>query len=1209
MVAAAVLAVALLPYWLGPVVRSMAPRFGASVGTYSTQGYGRFVVTDVSIRQPGVVVWLAKVEGDTPLFWAGRILGRVPRKVMVGEWKVSIEPGPKRAQSDRPAGWVPLRQQLLQLGSTLDRWLPSAEAGQGTISWPQGSVVVDSATWQSRTLAAPNVRWGQHSIKVTAAFQPEPDVLRAHLDWKERSASIRLDSRGAAVEGAVTFRDQNAPVRAEFPATGWLPKSADIRAENWRLTGADVGIPAYEELTGTVAAQWNDRAFSADVNVQGQPTEPTRYPQLRLLTRASGTPDLFTWETAEISIPGVQGQLSAPVQFDPRTKTLAAPAQFVAKANLAELPWVKMQGSAEGLVFLEPRPAGPPLVRFSLKGAEVGNSEWRAHEVNTEGRLDWPLLVLERAQLTLADGGRAELAGECNFSTREVAGVRATGTVGYEYVKTLIPTGITFQSAAFTAKASGPWDSLSHEGSLQVSELHRQGVVPAAVRLWWRGRGREVTEAEAGIQSGATEIVAAGAMGLASAEISKFVWRHAGEDRLALERPARLRWGDAIVVEAVDLVGKAGELRLSGSWGRVGEVRFFARGISAEWWRNFVPRTPFEWSIDSLSVTGKWSDSPANFNVTGLLFLDAAENQRISLDLNLAGDGEVVRLERLRAVERGAEFARLTGAVPLSIRVAPKPEVTFSRSSALHLEGFVSPDARWWTELGSRSGLHLHQPMLNVRLRGSAERPEGEATLRVARIEFDERHGPKRLPRVENIAADAVATGEAVELRQLSAAIQGEVVTASGSLPMTTEVREKLRNNLAAALAEYGKVRVKAEAVNLAAFESFLVEHLLPQGRVDIDVGLDAKSGADGYVRVEGVATRPMGAAGPLRDIQADLRFEGRTLKVNRIEAGFGGQPVVVQGQVHFPEMGRPQFDLSAKGTNLPFVRQAGMVMRGDVDLTLKDSNIPGIPVVGGRVNMHDGFFVSDVRAMIPSGGGAGPQRRPPYFSVSAPPFNRWRLDVNLEGERFLRARTALFVGVASMKFHLVGTLENPRALGAVRIDEGQVLFPFARFTLQDASIRLTEENPYDPQLGIFGTSRRYGYDLKLELTGSASTPQLEFSSSPPLNSEQVLLLVMAGETPRQEVNYTASQRFRRIGTFFGQSILGSLSGGGGGEDRLTITSGERISRQGRETYNVEYELDDRWSLVGEYDEFDEYNAGVKWQLLPRPKKDDDGKK
>ena len=48
----------------------------------------------------------------------------------------------------------------------------------------------------------------------------------------------------------------------------------------------------------------------------------------------------------------------------------------------------------------------------------------------------------------------------------------------------------------------------------------------------------------------------------------------------------------------------------------------------------------------------------------------------------------------------------------------------------------------------------------------------------------------------------------------------------------------------------------------------------------------------------------------------------------------------------------------------------------------------------------------------------------------------------------------------------------------------------------------------------------------------------------------------------------------------------------------MSVESGEKISRQGRETYDIEYKLTDRWSVTGEYNEYDEYNAGVKWRAF-----------
>jgi len=70
------------------------------------------------------------------------------------------------------------------------------------------------------------------------------------------------------------------------------------------------------------------------------------------------------------------------------------------------------------------------------------------------------------------------------------------------------------------------------------------------------------------------------------------------------------------------------------------------------------------------------------------------------------------------------------------------------------------------------------------------------------------------------------------------------------------------------------------------------------------------------------------------------------------------------------------------------------------------------------------------------------------------------------------------------------------------------------------------------------------------------------------------------------------------LGAYLGQSLISSVGGDSSQSERMSISSGERVSQQGRETYEIEYRLDDRFSLVGEYDEFDAYYAGVKWRLL-----------
>src|SRR5262249_13881211 len=148
----------------------------------------------------------------------------------------------------------------------------------------------------------------------------------------------------------------------------------------------------------------------------------------------------------------------------------------------------------------------------------------------------------------------------------------------------------------------------------------------------------------------------------------------------------------------------------------------------------------------------------------------------------------------------------------------------------------------------------------------------------------------------------------------------------------------------------------------------------------------------------------PLGPLGVLQEINADVQMKGRSFELRSVSARSGGQPVTLTGKVELPDSGSPRFDLALRGTNLPFVRQAGLLLRGDVDLKLQ-SPASGDPRLSGTVRLRDSLFLSDVRSFLPQSGPTA-AKRPPYFSVDTVPLNGWGLTVDVSGDRFLRLRT-----------------------------------------------------------------------------------------------------------------------------------------------------------------------------------------------------------
>jgi translocation and assembly module TamB len=289
---------------------------------------------------------------------------------------------------------------------------------------------------------------------------------------------------------------------------------------------------------------------------------------------------------------------------------------------------------------------------------------------------------------------------------------------------------------------------------------------------------------------------------------------------------------------------------------------------------------------------------------------------------------------------------------------------------------------------------------------------------------------------------------------------------------------------------------------------------------------------------------------------------------------------------------------VSLRGTNVPLSREPGAIIRSDLNLrAVKTNDAP--PLITGLARLRDSFLLSDLADLVPRQG-AVPAARPPYFSVTDLLFADCRLDVNATGSQFLKVNSTLFRGVVSANLRLEGTLAEPIALGDLKIDSGTVVFPFANLDVQQGFITLSSADPYHPRISVTAGSKQFGYDVKMDVSGTADSPVIQFTSTPPLSSEQILLIVSAGELPQGGINLTPQQREQTLAMFLGRDLLSELGFADQAQQRLTIRSGEEISEQGVPSYEVDLKLTPRWSLVGERDQFNDYNAGVKWKVYSK---------
>lgn len=1205
---AGLVAILLVPFWLSGPLRLIAPRFGLDYARYERIGYNRFALHEVVLTRPTVTIKLARIEGDTPLLWSWRHLRGRSAPVTASSWEVHVRPpGVPRAARRAPGGWLPLRARLQRIAAQLERWLPEARVGAGVVSWPRGEIRVESAAWRDRELRVKALGFRRLLADVDLKFG-ERDAMELRAQDRVRNVAVQLRSLGADVSGAVSAFDQDAALSAEFREAGWMPAKAVVDAPGLAIPAERLRLGEhYQPVSGRLHVSWRENHFLADAALHAKPTGTSERPPLDVAVKARGDTAAITIETLQLRAPGISAELNRPVTIDRTGALREEAAAFAIQANLEEQPWISATGAVQGQARILRREQGMPAeVEFEVAAARIAAGEMNVAAAEIVGRLQWPALSFTRLRVEGAAGDELRGYGGWNFRSRELGESRITGSISRETIARWIPPSVQFASIAVDARAQGPLAKVVHSGRLEVEALRYAKFHPAAVRLNWAGVEGRVETVDAEVRFPTSQLAVGGSVDPEQARLERLEFRVGGREVLRLESPAQVSWSPRLALDDLRLRGPTASLDASLSWAEQGSLQLALRGFPSEWIASVHPLPAAQWDVQSLAFSGEWRDGPMVFSTAGGAALMLGNGRKAVVNLSARGSAEGVVLEALRVMEGDSPVLNATGRVPVTFRPTQAPLVRVDPEGELEMEASSVPNAAFWQQLATLAGVELRAPELVARLDGTWKRPRGQVELRAERVVTDPARFRRPLPSVENVNVAVSGDGDGIRLDRVSFAVEQQRIMASGFLPIAEGGWAELARNPLPALRKSAAIRIEIPDAEVRMFARFLPAALAPAGRLSADLRVERGS-LGGFVRLRDAASRPLGPLGILQDINADVEFEDRVIRLREVRALAGGRPIRLAGTVEIPAQdwlagsasAAPRYDVTLVGENLPFVRQSGLLLRGDVDLKLQ-SPVEGPPAITGKVTLRDSLFLADVRAFLPQGGAASPSRRPPYFSVDTAPLNTWGLNVSVVGSRFIRMRMPVFAGVASARFTLSGTLGEPRAIGDATVDEGQVLMPFASFDVTQGVVRLTEESPYEPTIFLRGSGRHWGYDLNLEVVGKASAPKITFSSNPALDSDDVLLMVMTGAAPRDEVTSSLTHRAVQIGAFFGQTVVGSLTGSGARPDRLSIESGERISRQGKETYEIEYKLNNRWTVTGEYDEYDEYNAGFKWRISPR---------
>jgi translocation and assembly module TamB len=926
---------------------------------------------------------------------------------------------------------------------------------------------------------------------------------------------------------------------------------------------------------------------------------------------------------------------------------LRDPVALTVTSDLDKQPWLPLKGVLKGRAMLTPIESKLVRADMELFGTEIGTDAVKAKTLSLEAQCYWPWLEITNARATFEDGSLALATARMDLENK----LFSAGTLAFNgpLVKHWLPVGYSYEGLSLVAHFEGPINELRHTGNLDATNVASPYLLPVSLHADWRGRQEKLEGFKAVVSSGSSSLAADGSLSLATDQadlrLSSISLSTNRQPFMESRQPCLISFhyptsqkSWQLGLGVLDLAGTGGNLSAEAviDWPREGALHLSAQNLASTNFAGFVKATLPEINVHSLNASTSWTNSPAKFEVefsaTGKVqrYEVASTNQTaqaepsgivkdgqgrsrnrltgqsllttpLSCEAKIAGDESGITVSNVVVRTAQADELAIRGFIPLAINPANATNlIDFLGKNPIQLNASIKPQAFIWDEIEDLTGIILIEPNLNVALSGNWDALEGQ--VRLSAQELDLQNPPSTMPTLSDLRVQVQLDQKSARIIQAGLLVQGQPATLAGQMPLGqgfwTGLRERKPPDW-----EQATAQLTIENAQIAAFEPLFPDLIAPQGTLSVDFSMNRGGKLDGTLVIAHARTRPLGEFGSLRDINVTLRCSESALRLEQASAKLSSADLALAGGAYFHgtdwlKGAIPPFELSLKGTQVPLVHRPDLIVRSDLLLAItKTNNAP--PLISGLAHLRDSFYLSDLSALVP-GKVAKPSARPPYFSIEEPSLADWRLAITVEGSKFMRVRSSLFDGEISANVNLQGTLKDPIALGNLRVDSGLVRFPFANLQVQQGLVNLTSENPYHPDLLVSATSKQFGYDIRMEVSGPVDAPIVQFTSNPPLSSEQIVLLVSSGQMPQAGYSLTPQQRAQTVALFLGRDVLSKLGFGDQPEQRLTIRTGEQISDQGKPTYNVEFKLSDRWALTGEYDRFSDYNFGVKWRIYSR---------
>lgn len=1012
---------------------------------------------------------------------------------------------------------------------------------------------------------------------------------------------------------------QRAEDRIELEATlgpdAPMPTSAMLRSDAFTVpvkwfaaveSSARIGDVQISDLQ----MDWDGSSYSGSVLVSAAPEikDAGAYP-LTAEVWFSGDLQKMQLARARVESDWLKFKLSNPVELRFAEKMIDQPVELSLAANLDAQSWFDAVGQISGLVRLTPEEEGLPRAEFELRGKALRYEFYKIGQASASGSFESDVLTFDSMRLQPIgdhDEDRINLTGQINMGASRLNLAYELTDDNGDWLNALAGHQVFSGPQQLKGQVGGTFEQPEISGSLAIGVALPE-IKPVRAEADFQADGLSRYSIQANVQTeGAKLMISSDAELLDDAvklRIKKLRSEDAERPLLSLVEPVELIYntteGDLLIEERLR-VGPF-ELRGDGLFFRIewpeGEaLKVSAHNLSSTRLAPWVdaPVPPF--FIESVELVLKrfrpWLVGQFSLHANQSTMVPE-EVIRIDLKSSFGPDGLAAS-----QIDLGFGASKLSsGQFELPVRFQIPTAATASPWSWINsgrLSGSLNADTtQEFTDwLLQTTGVEVRELSLEAKFSGEPEAPVLNAKGQLKALAWQPKDKKVTYPKLQNLNFAVQANSKELKLSQLRAVLNDGLIEANFATP-TAPLRKALEENtytdwwwLSAASGELRLGKWKLED-----WEALLPAVLRRSGQLDGELQIEPGFKLKGLLSFSDVALRPTPSLPSVDQIQGKLRLDSRILRFEDAGARIGGSPVAFSGKLDANDFDEPLWEFEIAGQNVPLVRTTDMILRSDLDLRIARSDHVDTPLLSGDLGLRSSTLLVEFDPLAPSVQ-SGPRQQPPFFAVTEAPFADWRFDLKLSGEKFMRVRSPYFKSLLSANFELGGTFGVPELIGSVRTTDAELRFPGAKMRLDNGEAFIEKSRPNEMQLAFTGIAKTGSYIVTMDISDTMANPHVEFQSTPSLPNAAIVRLLATGSTSAGGVG--------KVGLYLGSGLLGA---GGMDEslaDKLTVDVGQEISRSGKNTVGVTYELSDDWQLSGEYDKFDAYNLDLIWSLFKR---------